>query len=158
MNSLHLPGKVPEFSHALALGTQLYVRAPWVLPCPFTLFSPNPLPSFTSSSLLPTSSPTDHPASPAQALVLWIDLDLPAPRPLRQILRISSSGLRGEVTKNRGNSQSRRLEDGKHAVSGGLWLVQVTIICVCGWADVWWEGAWMGRQSPPHDLPRALRD
>lgn len=34
------------------------------------------------------------------------------------------------------------------AVSGGLWLAQVTIICVCGWVDMQWEGAWMGRQSP----------
>ena len=63
MNSLHLPRKVPEFSHASAVGTHHYVRAPWVLPCPFTLFSPNPLSSFTSS-LLPASSHSDHPASP----------------------------------------------------------------------------------------------
>ena len=33
MNSLHLPRKVPEFSHASAVGTHHYVRAPWVLPC-----------------------------------------------------------------------------------------------------------------------------
>ena len=64
-----------------------------------------------SASCLLTLRPS---CFPTQALVLWIDLDLPAPRPLWQTLRISSSGLRGEVTKNRGNSQSRPLEDGKH--------------------------------------------
>lgn len=67
MNSLHLPRKVAEFSHALALGTHHYVRAPWVLPCPFTLFSPNPplpsplllcfLPLHTQIILLPPLKP-----------------------------------------------------------------------------------------------------